>query len=108
MKRTLLLCAAALVALALLLHFAHAHDQFSHWLSPYGVKCCSDLEKECRAVRSDYDVSAGRYVILVGGRWVPVPAEAVLTKQESPDGSSYACIGKTGTIFCFVNGKAKI
>ncbi len=87
---------------------AKAHDKMGHWLDAWGVKCCSDLHKECRPVRSMYDEARGLYVVWIDGQPRDVPETAVLTTVESPDGSSYACLDQyDGRIRCFVNGKPR-
>ena len=85
---------------------AHSHDGLEHWLSPYGARCCSDLKRECRPVRS-YLGDDGRFYVFLSGRWKVVPDDAVLAGVSSPDGSSYACADLDDRIHCFVNGGAK-
>lgn len=110
LRRYLGLIALAYTLVLVFLGFAagraSAHDAYHDWLMPNGGRCCSDLERECRPVRSDWDADRGLFVILVDGRWRDVPPAAVIAKP-SPDGSSHACIGNAGTIFCFVNGEPK-
>jgi hypothetical protein len=105
--RRLTLIAVALIVAVFAAGFlagrATAHDRYHQWFGADGGPCCSDLGRECRPVRSYFDEEAGHYLILQAGRWVPVPARAVRA-YSSPDGSSHACIGSSGTIFCFVNG----
>lgn len=83
------------------------HDEFRKWFGVDGGPCCSDLGRECRAVRS-YLGDDGFFYIWLAGQWRRVPRDAV-RPYESPDGSSYACINKDDgvTIHCFVNGKPK-
>ena len=84
-----------------------AHDHRGHWLDAWGVKCCSDLHRECRPARSMLGDDGG-YSVWLEGRWRPVPPTAVLATVESPDGSSYVCLDKSdGRIRCFINGKPK-
>lgn len=90
------------------LQAAKAHDKMGHWLDAHGIKCCSDLHRECRPVNSFYDEAEGAYRIKLHGKWVLVPAGAVLDTVASPDGSSYACLDQyDGRIRCFVNGAPK-
>lgn len=109
--RRILLVGAAVLAGLLLAAFvagrvtAHDHGQYKRWFGQDGGPCCSDLGRECRPVQSYLD-DDGRHRIMLDGRWVPVPASAV-RPYRSPDGSSHACIGKGGAIFCFVNGVPK-
>lgn len=85
---------------------ALGHDfKYHDWLKSDGSRCCSDLERECREVRS-YVGDDGRDYVFYGGIWRVVPDGARLDR-ESPDGNSHACVGQAGTIFCFVRGKPK-
>lgn len=81
---------------------AFAHEPYTDWLAPNGARCCSDVNRECRPVRS-YRGDDERYYILLHGSWRPVPLGALL-QRPSPDGSSHACVGADDTIYCFVNG----
>lgn len=83
-----------------------AHDHYRQWFGVDGGPCCSDLGRECRPVRSYFDDETQRFKILLGGLWTVVPASAV-RPYHSPDGSSHACLGTDGTIYCFVNGEPK-
>ena len=97
-----------LVALVLGAGSGRAHEPYTKWLSNHGIKCCSDLERECRRVRSKWNDDIGMFQVLHEGQWLIVAASAVL-KMESPDGDSHACIRKnTALVDCFVNGRPKI
>lgn len=85
---------------------ATAHDHYGTWFGADGGPCCSDLGRECRPVRSYYDDEQRAFRILLDGLWQKVPAGAVRPYQ-SFDGSSHACLGTDGTIYCFVNGEPK-
>lgn len=104
MNSNLLLAIVLALVLAASAAFAHDH-RYRQWFGVDGGPCCSDLGRECRPVRSYLD-DDGRHRILLDGRWLAVPASAV-RPYRSFDGSSHACIGSSGTIYCFVNGEPK-
>lgn len=62
--------------LVLCLQWAFAHDSYHQWFGADGGRCCSDLGRECRPVRSYFDPELGAFLILLGGRWRPVAAGA--------------------------------
>ena len=108
-RSALFVIALWLIGLGAFAYNAHAHEPYTDWLSPHGWKCCSDLERECRRVKSKVDDETGGFLIHHQGAWRPVPPTAVLHDKESPDGDSHACVRKgTLIIDCFVKGKAKI
>lgn len=80
-----------LLTLGFLAARAHAHDPYSAWKDRHGYSCCDN--RDCRPVRADRD-DAGRWRVYVDGRWVPVPADAILP-FPSPDGRSHACMTPT-------------
>ncbi len=85
---------------------ARAHEPYGDWRQPGGASCCSDLQRECRPVRS-YLGDDGRHYVFLSGRWKPVPPGNVL-KRPSPDGNSHVCAGLEDEIYCFVAGVPKI
>lgn len=84
---------------------ARSHDSYHDWLGKDGVRCCTDLDRECRQAPSYVD-DEGHDRVLIDGVWRVVPVGARLDR-ESPDGNSHVCVGRGGTIFCFVRGKVK-
>lgn len=84
---------------------ARAHGSYHDWLGPDGKRCCSDLERECRPVRS-YKGDDGFHYVFLSGRWQQVPPDKVLAR-DSPDGSSHVCASYDDRIYCFVAGKPK-
>lgn len=82
---------------------ARAHDPYTNWKDRRGYGCCDN--RDCAPVRADLTPDGWR--IWVGGRWMAVPADAVLA-IPSPDGRSHACISP-GALepMCFVPGEAR-
>lgn len=101
----IILAIVAVFALAKCGNEAKAHDKYHDWLGKDGVRCCTDLERECRPVRS-FLHEDGLFRVWVDGRWREVPSHAVLDRP-SPDGRSHACISRNGLIFCYVNGSPR-
>jgi hypothetical protein len=65
----------------------------------------NDVEGDCRPTRA-YLHDDGQWRALVDGKWIIVPARAVL-KQLAPDGNSHICASKSGAIYCFLGGSPK-
>lgn len=88
--------------LALVLAFpVLAHEPYGSWKDKNGFGCCDD--RDCAPVRARQDVH-GAWSILVNGRWMVVPRDAVLA-IPSPDGRSHACVAPNALEpRCFVPG----
>lgn len=106
MKAAALLFAIAMImwsAAMVLMKPARAHDPYTQWLDRRGFSCCD--KRDCAPVRADYTPTG--WQVWIEGRWVPVPADAVLD-IPSPDGRSHACMAP-GAIQprCFVPGEPR-
>ena len=63
-----------------------------------GITCCS--EADCRPV--DYRVAGDHYEVAIDRRWIPVPPEKIV-HRENPTGLAILCLGPmSAVIFCFV------
>lgn len=92
-----------IVALASAWKLARAHEPYSDWKDNRGYGCCDN--GDCMPVRADPRPEGWR--ILVDGRWMLVPPDAVL-KIPSPDGRSHACISPGAQEpRCFVPGEPR-
>lgn len=83
------------------------HEQFySTWMMPDApnTSCCHN--QDCSPAPSRF--ANNRWEAQHNGVWIPVPANKVEQKRDSPDGRSHLC-GRPGpigefTVFCFVRG----
>ncbi len=83
---------------------AWAHDPYSGWLDRKGFSCCDMTD--CRPTRAEVD-ERGQWRAMVDGRWVTVPADAVLA-IPSPDGRSHICMTPEALEpRCFVPGEIR-
>jgi hypothetical protein len=102
--------AAGVVALILLAIIARADaapppdadPTYAPWFRslkiPGTIISCCDLS-DCRPV--EYRESADHYQVLWHDRWLDVPPDRVL-RRDNPTGSAQACIVGDGTVLCFV------
>jgi hypothetical protein len=91
------------VALAHETDDAHA-DWYRSLKQPLtGIACCSHqgASRDCDVVEAR--MAGSRYEVLHRGRWLPVPAMALLLRGDNPTGRPVACI-VNGTVVCFVKG----
>jgi hypothetical protein len=63
-----------------------------------GVSCCSIAD--CRPV--DYRTVANHYEVFIGGDWLPVPPDKIVTRGDNPTGQAVVCWTKSTGILCFV------
>jgi hypothetical protein len=87
--------ALAIATLSSLSLPAASHDWYSGLRAPDGSLCCSD--RDCHELQwSEVRRSAdGALELMIGGRWLPVPFEAILP-QRSPNGHVHACWPPSG------------
>ncbi len=83
-----------------------AHEDYEKLLDAYGSRCCSDLKRECRAVRS-YLGEDDRYYVFLSGRWKVVPESAVILDVRNLAGQSVACADLNDNVFCFFPGQPR-
>lgn len=80
-----------------------AHDQYHDWKIPgTTTSCCNDQDCAPTRARAGED---GVWEVWHEGRWLTVPASAILP-FASPDGRSHACIIGSYVI-CFVPGEIR-
>ena len=86
----------ALVSLALPTEPA-AHDWYTGLRAPDGSSCCS--QRDCHQLDWSQVRRApnGELELLIDGRWLPVPFEAILS-MRSPNGHVHACWPPRGEI----------
>ena len=74
---------------------------FKSVVGPSGVPCCDISDGH----RTRYDMREGTYWVPVDGKWLPVPAGAVIRDAGNPIGEAvvwYARYGDNVLIRCFV------
>jgi len=93
---------------------AHDNGQFGNvspdvraWFkgvkSPTGVPCCDIADGH----RTDYDMRENSYWVPIEGKWMPVPAGAVVKDAGNPTGDAvvwYTTLNGSVYIRCFVPG----
>lgn len=83
---------------------AELHSTYEQWKDQRGYSCCDD--GDCRPTRADKG-DDGRWRAWIDGRWIPVPADAVLDRR-SPDGRSHVCMSPGAQEpRCFVPGEPR-
>lgn len=93
---------AAILVFLLMAGSAIAHDQYHDWKIPgTTTSCCND--KDCGPVRARANLDS--WEVWHEGRWLEVPAKAMLP-FPSPDGRSHACV-IGATVLCFVPGEVR-
>jgi len=65
-----------------------------------GTSCCSIAD--CRPV--DSRIIGGHYEVYVEGKWLVVPKDLILQREDNPTGRAVVCWTPTAGILCFVRG----
>jgi hypothetical protein len=65
-----------------------------------GTSCCSIAD--CRPV--DSRIVGDHYEALVEGKWLAVPRDLILEREDNPTGRAVVCWTPTAGILCFVRG----
>jgi|SRR6185312_2482535 hypothetical protein len=65
-----------------------------------GTSCCSIAD--CRAAESR--IVGDHYEVQIEGKWLPVPPDLILPKNDNPTGRAVVCWTPTAGILCFVRG----
>jgi hypothetical protein len=71
--------------------------------SSHGVPCCDIADGH----RTDFDMRENQYWVPINGKWLPVPAEAVVPDDGNPTGDAvvwYSTFNGQVFIRCFVPG----
>jgi hypothetical protein len=80
------LCAAALATDRG--DFANQPDQIRQWFknakAPNGGACCDQADGH----RTEYELRENHYWVLIDGKWVVVPAQAVIHNEPNPIGEA--------------------
>lgn len=82
---------------------ALAHDPYTDWKIPGTTTSCCN-QNDCRPVRARVAFD-GIWEVWHEGRWLPVPAGAMLP-FPSPDGRSHACIIGSA-VLCMLPGEIR-
>jgi hypothetical protein len=94
---------AILIAIAVLLSRAHAHDGYSDWKQPSSnISCCSD--KDCHSLEdSEVKFENGHWVAWhrATKTWVVIPNDRVIN-EPNPNGKAHLCATETGYVWCFL------
>ena len=80
---------------------ANIRSWFKSVTGPSGIPCCDVSDGH----RTGYDMREGAYWVPVDGKWVPVPAQAVIRDTGNPIGDAvvwYTRFDDTVIIRCFV------
>lgn len=98
LHRMLFAVACLLLALALAMEAARAHDHYTSWKQPAnGASCCDN--RDCRPTRARM-TDAETWQAWDGERWIDIPPHTIL-KMQSPDGRNHLCEAY-GVVFCFL------
>jgi hypothetical protein len=96
-------------------HPGHAkfHNIYKGWMQSNGVtSCCNGDDPEfgrkgdCHPARAYLDPDDNHWRVLLKGKWLIVPPEAV-RPYSTPDGNSHVCEDDLNGIMCFVGGQPK-
>ena len=96
-------------------HPGHAkfHDIYKGWVQSNGFSsCCNgddpelDRKGDCRPARAYLDPDDNLWRVLINGKWLIVPPQAV-RPYSTPDGNSHVCEDARNGIMCFVGGQPK-
>jgi hypothetical protein len=96
-------------------HPEHAkfHNIYKGWVQSNGVSsCCNGDDPElgtkgdCHPARAYLDPDDNLWRVLIKGKWLIVPPEA-MRPYSTPDGNSHVCEDESHGIMCFVGGQPK-
>ena len=65
-----------------------------------GTSCCSIAD--CRNAESR--IVGDHYEVLIDGKWLVVPPQLILDRNDNPTGQAVVCWTPTAGILCFVRG----
>ena len=76
---------------------------FQSLQAPSGMSCCALADGHILK-DSEWRIVGDHYEILVAGKWIEVPADAVLNQVENPTGGAVAFYPPSGAppLYCFV------